>query len=93
MTDSPVVAINRAIAMARNTGSQIGATRGLIELDIIASDVRLVEYQPYWAARAELLSQSGDFSAADLAYQRAIGLESDPAVRRFLQSRRRESRQ
>jgi RNA polymerase sigma-70 factor, ECF subfamily len=89
MTGSPVVAINRAIAMARNTGSKDGATRGLAELDIIASDARLGEYQPYWAARAELLSQSGDFSAADLAYQRAIGLESDPAVRQFLQSRRR----
>lgn len=85
MTGSPVVAINRAIAMARNTGREPGAVRGLVELDGIATDTRLADYQPYWAARAELLSQSGDHNAADLAYQRAIGLESDPAVRRFLQ--------
>jgi RNA polymerase sigma-70 factor (ECF subfamily) len=84
MTASPVVAINRAIAVAETRGP----AAGLAALDTFADDVRLAEYQPYWAARAGLLSRTGDVAAADEAYQRAIGLESDPAVRRFLQQRR-----
>ena len=39
------------------------------------------------ATRAELLMQSGRPAAAHAAYQQAIGLEIDPAVRRFLQRR------
>jgi RNA polymerase sigma-70 factor (ECF subfamily) len=86
LTASPVVAINRAIARAE-TG---GAAAGLAALDELASEPRLSEYQPYWAARAELLMRAGRSAAADEAYQRAIGLESDPALRRFLQERRAE---
>lgn len=41
-------------------------------------------YQPYWAARADLLARTGAKTDADAAYERAIGLEADPAVRRFL---------
>lgn len=84
MTGSPVVAINRAIAVAETRG----AAAGLAALDALAGDARLAQYQPYWAARAELLARSGDAAAADRAYEQAIGLESDPAVRRFLQQRR-----
>jgi RNA polymerase sigma-70 factor (ECF subfamily) len=43
-------------------------------------------YQPYWAARAALLGRTGSAQAAAEAYRRAIGLECDPAVRRFLQA-------
>jgi RNA polymerase sigma-70 factor, ECF subfamily len=46
-----------------------------------------MEYQPYWAARAELLSRADQKAAAGAAYQRAIGLASDDAVRTFLQIR------
>jgi RNA polymerase sigma-70 factor (ECF subfamily) len=35
-----------------------------------------------------LLARAGDVAGADEAYQHAIGLESDPAIRRFLQRRR-----
>ena len=49
--------------------------------------VRLMEYQPYWAARAELLARTGAHDEARRAYEIAIGLERDPAVRRFLQRR------
>jgi RNA polymerase sigma-70 factor (ECF subfamily) len=56
----------------------------------MVSDPRLTNYQPYWAARAELLGRTGEIDAADEAYKQAIGLESDPAVRRFLQRRRDE---
>jgi RNA polymerase sigma-70 factor (ECF subfamily) len=83
ITDSPVVAINRAIAIAQTDG----AAAGLAALDALADDPRLAEYQPYWAARAGLLGQSGEVDAAQAAYARAIGLEADPAVRRFLQQR------
>jgi RNA polymerase sigma-70 factor, ECF subfamily len=84
LTGSPVVAINRAVA--------IGETRGPVEalaaLDGVADDPRLAEYQPYWAARADLLARAGERTAAANAYDRAIGLEADPAVRQFLLSRR-----
>jgi RNA polymerase sigma-70 factor (ECF subfamily) len=84
MTGSPVVAINRAIAVAETRGP----ATGLKALDALADDRRLAEYQPYWAARAALLARTGDVAAADRAYEQAIGLEADPAVRRFLQRRR-----
>jgi RNA polymerase sigma-70 factor (ECF subfamily) len=86
ITDSPVVAINRAIAIAEARG----AAAGLASLDTLAQDARLAEYQPYWAARAGLLARTGASDAAEAAYDRAIGLEADPAVRRFLQERRGE---
>ncbi|HTF35855.1 MAG TPA: RNA polymerase sigma factor [Myxococcota bacterium] len=88
MTGSPVVAINRAIVL----GETRGAAAGLEALDALSDDQRLAEYQPYWAARAGLLARTGKFQAADAAYERAIGLESDPAVRRFLERRRAELR-
>jgi RNA polymerase sigma-70 factor (ECF subfamily) len=84
LTGSPVVAINRAVAVAETQGP----AAGLATLDALANKARLAEYQPYWAARAGLLARMGDAAAAANAYERAIGLESDPAVRRFLQQRR-----
>jgi RNA polymerase sigma-70 factor (ECF subfamily) len=84
ITDSPVVAINRAIAIAETRG----ADAGLACLDALATDRRLADYQPYWAARAELLARLGDADAADRAYRRAIGLEPDRAARDFLWQRR-----
>jgi RNA polymerase sigma-70 factor (ECF subfamily) len=84
--DSPVVAINRAIAIAQPRGP----AAGLATLDALADDARLADYQPYWAARAGLLARAGDRAAAEEAYDRAIGLEADPAVRNFLQQRRAE---
>ena len=84
ITGSPVVAINRAIAMAETDGP----AAGLAALATLEGDGRLSQYQPYWAARAALLASAGDIDAADVAYEQAIGLERDPAVRRFLQHRR-----
>jgi RNA polymerase sigma-70 factor (ECF subfamily) len=84
MTGSPVVAINRAVAVAETQGP----AAGLAALGTLGDDMRLAEYQPYWAARAGLLARLNDAAAACEAYDRAIGLESDPAVRRFLQHRR-----
>lgn len=83
LTGSAVVAINRAVARAE-TGDIAGALARLAEL---GADPRLADYQPYWAALADLRGRGGDAAGAALAYQRAIGLESDPAVRAFLQGR------
>jgi len=55
-----------------------------------AADGRLESYQPYWAARADLLARLGAADEALAAYQLAIGLEPDPAVRRFLRRRQSE---
>ena len=83
LTGSPVVAINRALAIAELRGAQ----SALEAMPEVAADVRLAEYQPYWAARAELLAKTGAQGEARRAYEVAIGLERDPAVRRFLQRR------
>ena len=83
LTGSPVVAINRALAI----GEVHGASTALEAMPEVPADLRLAEYQPYWAARAELLAKTGACSEARRAYEIAIGLERDPAVRRFLQRR------
>jgi RNA polymerase sigma-70 factor (ECF subfamily) len=57
-------------------------------LALVAGDARLEAYQPYWAALAELLRQTGDHEAATSAYDRAIVLQPDPAARDFLVRRR-----
>ena len=84
LTGSPVVAINRAVAIAETRGPEAG----LAALDALNDDPRLASYQPYWAARAGLLARTGALREAERAYELAIGLESDPAVRRFLQRAR-----
>lgn len=84
LVGSPVVAVNRALAIAEMQG----ASAALEALQQIAPDARLAEYQPYWAARAELLARVASPDEARSAYEIAIGLERDPAVRRFLQQRR-----
>ena len=84
LSGSPVVAINRALAIAEIRG----AAAALASLDELAGDRRLEQYQPYWAARADLLARTGSREDAAEAYDIAIGLERDPAVRGFLQQRR-----
>ena len=81
LTASPVAALNRAVALAQARGT----AAGLAALDALAGDERLQQYQPYWAARAELLARDGNAAGAWQAYQQAIGLEREPAVRRHLQ--------
>jgi RNA polymerase sigma-70 factor (ECF subfamily) len=83
ISESPVVAINRALALAEIEGP--GAA--LAAIDALGDDTRLKSYQPYWAARASLLARTGAHADAREAYAIAIGLEHDPAVRRFLHER------
>jgi RNA polymerase sigma-70 factor, ECF subfamily len=54
----------------------------------VSADARVTEYQPYWAARAELLSRTGAIPEALHAYDVAIGMERDSSVRQFLESKR-----
>lgn len=83
ISGSPVVALNRALAIAEAQGPHAA----LEIVDALAGDGRLVDYQPYWAARAALLARIGSHREARDAYDIAIGLAGDPAVRRFLQKR------
>jgi RNA polymerase sigma-70 factor (ECF subfamily) len=87
VTGSPVVAVNRAMAIAQARSPE----DGLAALGEVDRDRRLSQYQPYWAARAELLVRCGHAVEADEAYACAIRLEPDPSVRRFLQGRRARS--
>ena len=80
LTRSPVAFINRALAVAELEGPHAG----LAALEEAGVDPRVQSYQPYWAARANLLGRIGSHAEARHAYQLAIGLESDPAVREYL---------
>jgi RNA polymerase sigma-70 factor (ECF subfamily) len=79
-----VVALNRAIAIAELQSP----AHGLAALD--AFDTTALEhYQPFHAARADLLARAGHPDAARDAYDRAIDLTVNPAERRFLERQRR----
>jgi RNA polymerase sigma-70 factor (ECF subfamily) len=64
-----------------------GPLAGLAVLDAMAVD-DVSGYQPYWAVRAHLLQRLGKTAEAFGAYDRAIGLAQDPAVREFLFQKR-----
>ncbi|QJP17246.1 RNA polymerase subunit sigma-70 [Starkeya sp. ORNL1] len=83
LTGSPVVALNRAVALAETDGP--GAA--LAALDPLGADERLAGYQPYWAARGALLVRAGRTSEAREALTLALGLADDPAVRAYLRAR------
>ena len=84
ITGSPVAAINRAVALAEIDG----ASAGLAALDVASADGRVREYQPYWAARADLLARVDSRQEAREAYEIAIGMERDESVRQALERRR-----
>jgi RNA polymerase sigma-70 factor (ECF subfamily) len=84
LTGSPVAAINRALAVAERDGP----VAALQCVEAAAADGRLAQYQPYWAARAELLARTGAHREARHAYEIAIGMERDEAVRHYLEQRR-----
>jgi RNA polymerase sigma-70 factor (ECF subfamily) len=75
------------IGYAAAVGEANGPQAGLAALDRIDRDATS-SYQPYWAVRAHLLQRLGDTSEAADAFDRAIGLAEDPAVRQFLLQRR-----
>jgi predicted RNA polymerase sigma factor len=72
---------------AAAAGEAHGPEAGLAVLDGIDLDA-VSNYQPFWAVRAHLLQRHGKTSEAAHAFDRAIGLTEDPAVRNFLLQRR-----
>ncbi len=82
---SPTVGTRTGYAAA--VAEAKGAEAGLAALDGIAPN-DISAYQPYWAVRAHLLQRIGKTSEAVNAFDRAIGLTEDPAVRQFLLQRR-----
>jgi RNA polymerase sigma-70 factor, ECF subfamily len=79
-----VVALNRAIAI----GERDDAAAGLVELDGIDA-AALDGYQPFHAARADLLGRAGKPGDAVAAYDRAIELTTNATELRFLRDQRR----
>jgi RNA polymerase sigma-70 factor (ECF subfamily) len=79
--------IGRLTGYAAALAEAEGAERGLAVLDSLPADA-VSTYQPYWAVRAHLLQLLGDSAEAQHAYDRAIGLAEDPAVRNFLLQKR-----
>jgi RNA polymerase sigma-70 factor (ECF subfamily) len=80
---SPVVTVNRAVAV----GYDEGPHAGLALLDPLVDDERLARYQPLHAARAELLRRAGDLDGARAAYERALELTANERERRALARR------
>ena len=80
---TPVVAINHAVVVAY-AGRLDDALDRLVALD---ADHRLDRYQPFHAARAELLRRAGRTEESTAAYTRAIDLSSNEAARADLRAR------
>lgn len=83
INSSPVVELNRAVAVAMRDGSEAG----LNLIDAILERGDLADYHLAHAARAELCCRAGKFSSAKEAYQRAISLARQEPERRFLARR------
>src|SRR3954454_18832446 len=81
---SPVVALNRAVAVAMDDG----AAAGLVLVDALAEP--LSGYHLWHSARADLLRRLGRRDAAAVAYGRALELAGNPVERGFLERRLRE---
>lgn len=79
ITGSPVVELNRAVAVAESEGPEAGL--------VIVDRLDLDDYRYLHSTRAELLRRLGRTQAARAAYQRALELVTDDAERRLLERR------
>ena len=80
---SPVIALNRAIALGQKDGPQ----RGLAEIRSIADLERLESYPFYHAALGDFELRSGNGAEASRHFQVAVGLARNPMERQFLKAR------
>jgi RNA polymerase sigma-70 factor (ECF subfamily) len=78
---SPVIELNRAVAVAMRDGPAAGVAL----IDAILARGDLLDYHLAHSARAELCRRSGRFADAKISYQRAIDLARQEPERRFLQ--------
>lgn len=83
---SPVIALNRAVAVAMRDGPEIG----LSHVDDLLARGELADYHLAHAARADLYRRLGRIAAAREAYERALELTRQEPERRFLLSRLQE---
>jgi RNA polymerase sigma-70 factor (ECF subfamily) len=83
---SPVVSLNRAVALAMVEGPQAA----LAVVDSLAATGDLEDYHLLHAARADLLRRTGAPSEAARSYARALSLVTNASERRFLDRRLRE---
>jgi RNA polymerase sigma-70 factor, ECF subfamily len=83
LSDTPVVALNQAVAVAMAEGP----ARGLALLDALEGSEELASYHLLSAARADLLRRLGDYSAARAHYERALTLTHNQAEQRYLTRR------
>jgi RNA polymerase sigma-70 factor (ECF subfamily) len=83
---SPVIALNRAVAVAMRDGP----AAGLVEIDALLADGDLTGFRYAHAARADLLRRLGRVSDARDAYVAALELTQQAPERRFLERRLRE---
>ncbi len=83
---SPVVALNRAVAVTMRDGP----AAGLKLMEAILAEPELAEYHLAHAAKADLYRRLGKNAEARTAYQRALELARQEPERRFLEKRLRE---
>src|SRR5579859_3931288 len=83
---SPVVSLNRAVAVAMVEGPRAG----LALIDALAATSELDNYHLLHAARADLLRRAGSRDEAAKSYERALALVTNDSERRFLERRLRE---
>ena len=83
---SPVVELNRAVAMAMRDGPLVG----LALVDAILARGDLADYHLAHAARADLCRRLGRTAEARASYQRALALARQEPERRFLERRLKE---
>jgi len=83
VTGSPIVALNRAVAVAMADGLEAG----LSAIDSLASQGDLDEYHLLHAAHADLLRRIGSKTEAAESYKRALELVTNDSERRFLERR------
>jgi RNA polymerase sigma-70 factor, ECF subfamily len=80
---TPVVALNRAVALAMRDGAEAG----LVLIEMLLNDPSLQNYHLAHAARADLCRRLGRFGDARISYEHALAYASHPAEQRFLKKR------
>jgi RNA polymerase sigma-70 factor, ECF subfamily len=83
MQPGPVVALNRAVAVAKRDGPEAG----LVEANEVLADGRLEGYSYLHATRGDLLARLGQDAEAAAAFRRALELTVNPTESRYLEGR------